>query len=170
MDKGKNEVYLAALAGLLHDVGKFGQRANEKDRYRFHAEVGSEIVSSIVPQQWRAHLYPVMGHHDQPLQGYETKVVALADRLSAGERADEKQEQPKQLLSIFCRLETLDRSGNPQRAPSSLYWPLRPLALEEKTLFPQAECQEQAALDGYKALWKSFVDEVEILRDAQRKR
>lgn len=164
----KEQVYLAALAGLLHDVGKFGQRANEKDRYRSHAEVGGDIVSSLIPQQWRGHLYPVMGHHDQTLQGYETKVVALADRLSAGERADEKQEQPKQLLSIFCRLETLERGGNPQRAPSSLYWPLRPLALEQETLFPQAECQDRTVLDGYKALWKSFVDEVEILRDAHR--
>ncbi len=164
----RDEIFKAALAGLVHDVGKFGQRANEKDRYRSHTEVGGEIVSLIIPQQWRVHLYPVMSHHDQSLQGYETKVVALADRLSAGERADEKQEQPKQLLSIFCRLETSSLNGKPQQASKPLYWPLRPLALEQETLFPQAEYQEQAVAEGYKTLWQDFQTQAEILRDAHR--
>ena len=76
-----DRVYLAALAGLLHDVGKFAQRAGWQRGK--HAEVGGEFVRQYVPEQWREYLYPVMGHHDRPLQGYETKVVALADRLSA---------------------------------------------------------------------------------------
>ncbi|MEJ5310506.1 MAG: type III-A CRISPR-associated protein Cas10/Csm1 [Anaerolineae bacterium] len=157
MDEGpKDRVYLAALAGLLHDVGKFAQRANEKDRYRPHSEVGSEVVVRVVPEQWRGHLYPVMGHHDKPLQGYETKVVALADRLSAGERADETQEQPRQLLSIFCRIEADDK-----QAPMSLYWPLKALALREDVLFPK----EQP--DGsYGELWKHFEEDAQALHDA----
>jgi len=167
MDEEREKgVYLAALAGLLHDIGKFAQRANEKDQYRPHTEVGSEIVSSIIPRQWRAYLYPVMGHHDQPLQGYETKVVALADRLSAGERADEKQKQPKQLLSIFCRLETLSPDGKPQRAPAPLYWPLKPLALEQDVLFPKTECSESDVSHGYKTLWSGFQAEVKALQEA----
>ncbi len=152
----ENRIWLAALAGLLHDVGKFAQRANEKDRYRPHSEVGSEVVVRIVPEQWRGHLYPVMGHHDKPLQGYETKVVALADRLSAGERADETQEQPSQLLSIFCRVE-----ADGKQAPVSLYWPLKALALRQDVLFPK----EQP--DGsYEELWKGFKQDAQALHDA----
>ncbi len=86
------KVYWIGLAGLLHDIGKFAQRAGWIKRT--HTEVGGEFVRRFVPQPWREHLYPVMGHHDTPLQGYETKVVALADRLSAGERERTEETQP----------------------------------------------------------------------------
>ncbi|MCX7680818.1 MAG: type III-A CRISPR-associated protein Cas10/Csm1 [Anaerolineae bacterium] len=160
----RERIWLAALAGLLHDVGKFAQRAGW--RTGKHTDVGADFVSALVPQQWRRALYPVMGHHDQPLQGYETKVVALADRLSAGERADERQEQPRQLLTIFCRLETSGRDGNLQRAPSLLYWPLRPLALERETLFPQVQCSEQEVIQGYQTLWQDFQAQADHLLNA----
>ena len=162
----ENEVYLAALAGLLHDVGKFAQRANWCSGK--HTEAGAEFVSKLVPPQWRKELYPVMGHHDQPLQGYETKAVALADRLSAGERADEKQEQPKQLISIFCRLQTSDHMGNPQRAPNPLYCPLKLLALERETLFPAVERSEQEVTQGYQTLWRGFQTQIEALLKAHQ--
>ncbi len=155
----RDSVYLAALAGLLHDIGKFAQRAGWLSGE--HAEVGGEVVRRYVPAQWREHLYPVMGHHDKPLQGYETKLVALADRLSAGERADEKQEQPRQLLSIFCQLEA-DR----QHAPASLYWPLRVLTLERDSVFPDAEWQDSAVKEGYGSLWRGCEAELQALQQA----
>lgn len=143
------EVYSAALAGLLHDVGKFAQRAGWRSGK--HAEVGGEFVRQHVPRQWRDQLYPVMGHHDKPLPTYATKVVALADRLSAGERADEESAQPRQLLSIFCRLE-----AEGQQAPEKRYWPLRTLKMDKKTLFPQPRWEEDAVRQAYKDLWKDF--------------
>ncbi len=166
-DQDKRErVWQAALAGLLHDVGKFAQRRQKKPPR--HTDVGAEFVTQWVPAQWRKELYPVMGHHDQPLQGYETKVVALADRLSAGERADEKQEQPRQLVSIFCRLETRDGKGNPERVPSLLYWPLKPLALEQETLFPNVECLEEEVTQGYQTLWGGFQTQAGALQKAHQ--
>ncbi len=162
----KIEVHMAALAGLLHDVGKFAQRA--KWRSGKHTEVGGEFVSTFVPIQWRRGLYPVMSHHDQPLPDYETKLVVLADRLSAGERVDEKQEQPKQLLSIFCRLETCDSKGLPQHAPAPLYWPLKPLTLYRENLFPAAGCSEQEVAEGYQTLWDGFQARIEALQEAHK--
>lgn len=166
MGEVKQDVYLAALAGLLHDVGKFAQRAGWQKGE--HTEVGGEVVRRYVPAQWREQLYPVMGHHDKPLQGYETKVVALADRLSAGERADERQEQPKQLLSIFFRVKTKDAEGRPQSAPSKLYWPLKPLALEEETLFPGVEWGTAAVQQGYEELWRGFETDLQALWQAHQ--
>lgn len=155
------EVLKAALAGLLHDVGKFAQRAGWQKGE--HTEIGGEVVHRFVPAQWREYLYPVMGHHDRPLQGYATKMVALADRLSAGERADERDEQPRQLLSIFCRLETKDADGEPQYAPNKVYLPLKPLALEQETLFPASE-QSTAVQQGYEELWQGFKKELQTLQ------
>ena len=148
------QVYLAALAGLLHDVGKFAQRAGWRSGK--HTEVGGDFTAEYVPQKWREHLYPVMGHHDRPLRGRETKVVALADRLSAGERAEEQTAQPKQLLSIFCRLE-----ADGKKAPEERYWPLKPLALKEDVIFPGAEISVD-----YTDLWAGFEQEAKMLRDA----
>ncbi len=160
----REQVYLAALAGLLHDVGKFAQRANWQKGG--HAEVGGEVVRRYVPTQWHEHLYPVMGHHDKPLQGYETKVVALADRLSAGERADETHEQPKQLLSVFCCVETQDREG--QSAPGKSYWALKSLALEREVLFPGAEWEASDVQQGYEELWRGFEAELQGLQQVHQ--
>ncbi|MCP4538870.1 MAG: type III-A CRISPR-associated protein Cas10/Csm1 [Chloroflexi bacterium] len=152
--KSNDQIYLAALAGLLHDVGKLAQRADWQ--HGKHAEVGAEFVRQYVPEQWREYLYPVMGHHDKPLEGHSTKVVALADRLSAGERAEEQTAQPKQLLSIFCRLK-----ADGKKAPEKQYWPLKPLALQDDVIFPAGESSAD-----YADLWPGFERDVKALHDA----
>lgn len=149
-----NEALKMALAGLLHNVGKFAQWAGWKSGH--YTEVGGEFVRQFVPQPWREHLYQVMGHHNKTLPGREAQVVALADRLSAGERADETREQPRQLLSILCRVEADGR-----QAPTSRYWPLKALALQEDVLFPQ----EQPG-GSYEKLWEGFEHDAQDLHDA----
>ncbi len=166
MDEHEKMVTMAALVGLLHDVGKFAQRAGWQKGE--HTEVGAEVVRRYVPTQWREHLYPVMGHHDKPLSGCETKVVALADRLSAGERADEQQEQPKQMLSIFHCVETKDADGKTQSTPQDLYLPLKPLALDRKTLFPDRQWSSPEVEQGYQALWDGFQNGLEALAQAHQ--
>ncbi|HID88117.1 MAG TPA: type III-A CRISPR-associated protein Cas10/Csm1 [Anaerolineae bacterium] len=152
------QVYITALAGLLHDIGKFARRAEWTSER--HAEGSGEFVRRYVPPAWRKHLYPVMGHHEAELPDKPTKLVALADRLSAGERVPSEETTPKPLLSIFCRLEI-----EGQRVPDEHYWPLRPLAMDEETLFPLGgkpdSCEEQ-----YKNLWKDFEREIRSLEAA----
>ncbi len=148
-------VWMTALAGLLHDVGKFAQRA-EWQRGR-HTEVGGEFVRQFVPEQWRGALYPVMGHHDRPLQGHVTKVVALADRLSAAEREEQYESGPRQLASIFSRV------GAWEGREAAAFWPLRPLALSEETLFPGEAIPKEDEDQAYIALWDGFVAAVEKL-------
>ncbi|MGC9371616.1 MAG: HD domain-containing protein, partial [Paracoccaceae bacterium] len=154
------QVYLAALAGLLHDIGKFAQRAGWGSGR--HTEVGGEVVRQYVPEPWREGLYPVMGHHDCELLDRSTRVVALADRLSAGERIDEACAQPQHLQSIFCGLRTANGEASPPRA----YWPLSPLRLDEMALFPGDAPPEAATVAAYGDLWTGFERELAALRDA----
>jgi len=160
MEEKHKDVYLAALAGLLHDIGKFAQRAGYAKGN--HAQVGAEVVANFVPQQWRSHLYPVMGHHDHEMIDLETKRIALADRLSARERTDEQETQRRQLLSVLNQLKP--RDGMP--SPSPRYWPLEPLQLSREALFPRSEVSEAEESAGYRHLWALFAKEVSALRDA----
>jgi len=151
----QNEVYLAALAGLLHDIGKFAQRAGWQRGT--HTEIGGEFISQYVPKPWRQHLYPVMGHHDHPLQGHATKVIALADRLSAAERQEADESGERQLTSIFCQI------GEEKQRPNAQFWPLRPLTLSEEALFPGDALQAEEETAAYGKLWSGFVQTVQSL-------
>jgi len=146
---------LAALAGLLHDIGKLAQRAGW--RTGSHAERGADFVSAHVPEIWREHLYPVMGHHDRPLVGHATKVVALADRLSAAEREEADTAAPRQLVSILCRV------GDQHQRPDPRVWPLRPLALSEEALFPGDQLAKEEEDQAYRELWDAFTQVMETL-------
>jgi len=157
-----------ALAGLLHDIGKFGQRAGEETaKGKNHPAVGEKFVQQYVPALWRDALAPVEWHHGDPeRKGQETfavQVVMVADRLSAGEREayqkeeDEKEAQkPRQMLSPFSRL-----AGE----TSSAWLPLAPLELRGDRLFPRESAQDQGELSrAYAALWARFREEVDALR------
>lgn len=162
----RDEVLIAALAALLHDIGKFAQRAaeghqiawdEESDReFKYeHALYTDDVLSRLVPEKWRAAIRGPAGRHHRPQARLE-RVVALADRLSAGERSDAEEHHPKRLLSIFCRLQT-DEPGPPPR-----YLPLRPLAMDEAVIFPTHKGEDEDSHRAYKALWDAFV------RDATR--
>ncbi len=131
------DVLKAALAGLLHDVGKFAQRAGEQSQ---------DFVRQYVPEQWRQELDAAKD------------IVPLADRLSAGKCKDEEQEQARQLFSIFSSLQADGRKAPENR---NLCWPLKPLSLKRHIIFPVAESDPD-----YTDLWRGFEQAAQSLRDA----
>ncbi len=164
-------VDLLALAGLLHDIGKFAQRAgwtgdrlfDVEARREFgykHAMLSAAFARRVVPAPWHSVLGPI-GNHHQPVSA-DDRTVQRADHLSADERDevdDEAKAQPQQLLSIFSAL----KSGN-GGAPRAAFLPLRPLALEDETLFAGPALEAERVARDYNALWEAFALEADQLR------
>jgi len=172
----QESTYLAALAGLLHDIGKFAVRAGQggsrvwdaeaaRDFGYKHALLTADFIDGYVPEPWRVDVKNASGNHHRPLQRLDT-IISLADHLSAGERADvtadERASQPRQLLSIFCSLEA--REG-PKSVPA--YWPLAPLSLSEEVLFPGEPLPEAEVWRAYERLWNDFLQDAVALAEAQ---
>jgi len=161
-----NERRSLALAGLVHDVGKFALRAgvpleeyadfgrDEVGAHGAHAKWSAQFVSSYVPSQWREGLHCVLYHH-QPVDR-RARIVALADRLSASERQAAAGEEPQQLLSIFCQL----GDGVEQEQ----YLPLRRLAIKEEALFPGSARAQEDVQSAYRQLWQGFVKDVRAIK------
>lgn len=171
-----NPVFLAALAGLLHDIGKFALRAGEgasrvwdgeaqRDYKYRHALLSEDFVQKHVPEIWQSQIKLAVGKHHTP-HNRLAYAVALADRLSAGERADppggdEKRDQhPARLLSIFSDVSLETKVGEvPQ-----VYWPLKPLELGEQNLFPHT--RPDTNWKEYETLYQSFTSRVKQLNTA----
>lgn len=159
----KDKVFLAALAGLLHDVGKVEQRAKDdpwnppddiKDSGQPVHAAWSIRVAQLLPQKYQAAAL-AGGYHHQPEKSpaqeqFLSKLVALADKLSAGERSDmpseyKKKNPPLQLVSIFDRLSF----GGHKRADEH-YLPLAPLSLQTIGGYIQSEKKPAALADARK--------------------
>lgn len=160
-----NKIIAAALAGLLHDIGKLEQRALvdpwrlpegiDKEGQPAHAAWTQYFVQHYVPKQWQGSTLAGAYHHhpekspasDQSL----SELVALADKLSAGERADitEKgQKPPRQMVSIFDRL-SLEK---PPVVRSENFLPLRSLGLRDDALFPVKQVGKEREGNDYAEL------------------
>lgn len=158
----REEILQDALAGLLHDVGKFARRAGAGKRemtdeaalaeVRYdHALYSDSFVQEFVPAPLRHGLTAPRRHHNpQSDQDYR---VQLADWLSAGEREEEKggPSQPY-LLSLFARLKGHEAD--------EAYLPLKRLDPLSEEIFPG-----ESGRGDYAALWEEFARECAALSD-----
>ena len=168
-----------AVAGLLHDIGKFMLRAavrgnriwDSEARGDFgykHAMLSAAFAEQYVPEPWRIPVKNMAGNHHRP-RTREDLIVSLADMLSAAERDDGTEDEnprvqhPQQLLSIFS---VLDADGFKPPAPERRYLPLRPLALKRNVLFPQESMEQEDVWRAYARLWEGFERELEQLKAA----
>lgn len=175
-DKKKSLVFQAALAGLLHDVGKFAQRGAEmgslegKDAAQmyghYHAMLTADFLKDVLPFGDDVRL--AAANHHVP-QRHLDWVVKAADVLSAGERADppegddDRAAQPRQLLSIFSVIEAEDVSWKNEKAQWR-FFPLKKLALQKDTVFPGAALPDAQVWGIYESLWTDFKNEAEALK------
>lgn len=137
----------AVLAALLHDIGKFAQRAGQP--------------SKETDPAWVADL--VAGHHaPESAQGEDQRlalIVALADRLATGEfidlsHVDYSKPGTKPLVSIFSTLSGSD---------GQRFWPLVPLSDNCDGHTPERSANT-ALGQGYEKLWQEFEEGAKALR------
>ena len=173
-------IALAALAGVLHDIGKFALRANAGDshiggeqaqrdfKYR-HAMLSAGFVDTEVPEPWRRATSAVVGNHHRPRPEHvDDLAVTLADILSAAARddgiqdEDVRQSHPRQLRSIFAQLAAPGGVTLGADARERAYLPLKPLTLARDTLFPGPALPPDQVWADYARLYGAF------LQDARR--
>ncbi|NPV86943.1 MAG: type III-A CRISPR-associated protein Cas10/Csm1 [Anaerolineae bacterium] len=173
----EDKTLAAALAGLLHDIGKFAQRAGENGK---HAEAGAKVFvqkgwQEIFPRAyWEDLADAVASHHlDTAKPNWKetkriVKITCLADRLSAQERrtGDEQQSKSQEapLQAILAHL-VLDEE---QEKGEKRGFELKPLCHERETLFPVEKPQSVNDV-GYQELWKQFAEEMKTLKDNAEK-
>ena len=143
------------LAALLHDIGKFRQRAT--GRYTSHQEHSYEFVnedfSDFFFKCGDEFKNAIRHHHRNPtqLQHLIEKQVILADRLSASEREDEERETEdfvaSPLASIMSRLKCATKEHRYQ---------LTKLNFERNTVIPEESVTVNQ--DEYKTLWDAFTN------------
>jgi CRISPR-associated protein Csm1 len=169
----EEKVLMAALAGLLHDVGKFAQRGAERGSMEskdaaqmyghYHAMLTDNFLEAILPFGEEVRL-PAANHH-VPKRHLDW-VVKAADVLSAGERADLRQgvddraAQPRQLLSIFSVINADGVCWKDDKAKWR-FFPLEKLALKEEVIFPGAGLPDDKVWGIYEKLWADFKKEAE---------
>ena len=150
------ELELLHLAALLHDIGKFRMRGN--DRYKPHQEHSYEFVTEDFADFFSpcGDLFgdAIRYHHPKRDQNRHQhlieKQVILADRLSATEREDEEREGEdfvaSPLVSILSRLKD---------ARQEYRYSLTELSLDRSAIIPaeSADVNQEA----YTALWNAFI-------------
>lgn len=163
---------IAVLAALLHDIGKFRQRAFWGKERRAHDQQGADWVKScLVPklnflstEDKQRLVQAVREHHERPYDR-DARIVIIADRLASGERLARQDEEPgdpsrEPLVSVFTSVHLPNRSKLTGRWVYSTNSLAFDRALDLKTIFPVRE--EQAQVD-YATLWACFEGDIEAL-------
>ena len=148
---------LLHLAALLHDIGKFRQRAT--GRYKKHQEHSYEFVTEDFADFFapcgEVFRNAIRHHHNAPnqLQHLMEKQVIVADRLSATEREDEERETEdfvaSALVSILSRLEG---------ATEEYRYTLTALDLKDQNAVIPSESVE-VDQGTYEDLWNAFTSD-----------
>ncbi|MCX7994981.1 MAG: type III-A CRISPR-associated protein Cas10/Csm1 [candidate division WOR-3 bacterium] len=174
------------LAALLHDIGKFYQRTGVelreedkkimtsccpvyKDKYSHqHVLYSGRFVREIFNNRLQTVENIVLYHHrpDSAIKNYSrlAKIIALADRLSSGERREEdsvseREVSKEPLISIFSTLFSSEQNIRYQ------YIPLLPLSCDLTPLFPEENKSKAIKDNSYSSLWNAFVSEMQHLKD-----
>ena len=164
------KVLMAALAGLLHDVGKFAQRAGESPRagfskddtgsHGYHALHSQQFIADYVPTHLRKGLSGVLYHHRQDLREKDIDIVRQADHLAAGEHrtGSDQHASPKdaRLIPILTNVTLAEKSH------AGWAHTLTKLDVSEKSIYPT-----QAESGDYAALWKEMTGEINAWKQKQ---
>lgn len=166
------EYQTVVLAALLHDIGKFWQRTGQRHSAAYdsfteedygehgaHAKWSADFIETYLPEQWRGCGSIVLYHH-RPVD-YLSKVVSIADHLSAAERERDPSSTIWQLRSIFTEVWLGRNFPTPAQG---YYYGIAPLQIDKETLFPsQKRLADDECTQAYTDLWDKFTKDVDTL-------
>ncbi len=173
--------WVVAMAGLLHDIGKFRQRARWSERrnhqYHGHQWVCDRILPHLTFLDVQARYQvaqAVLRHHEEGAYERDLRVVRLADGLASGERVRRQEEgvgdpSTELLLPVFSYL-VLDGRGlaEADRHP----WAYRTAALQvDDSFFPvyrsAARADYPRLWDAFEAAWRGLPDSAPTFHDPE---
>ena len=181
-----NKERILILGALLHDIGKFLQRAraNLSKEYEnmdcgyggAHSKWSAGFVDEYIPEnilndnEKKILNDIILSHHNKERLEYKDyngilNVITNSDHLSAAEREkremEEKGDPNKEfLLSTFCNVSSRNKSDR-------TYYPLVPLSEEyTKILYPKLKEEiMQIQKKGYEEIWEEFKEDMIKLND-----
>lgn len=156
------EIDMIALAGLLHDIGKFGQRADgyplrdgafKKYDYKYrHGQYTAQILNDLVFNLGDEMSDAAAMHHNP--ENDTQWIIAAADRIASGferekfleynEKHDKEDLKKQRLWYLFDK----DKRYKID-------------VLSPENIFPQ---DENAVTNEYDTLWKSFEDDMKKIK------
>lgn len=166
---GPTQRQVVTLAALLHDIGKFAQRAHvplgagfrqfDRDVYGehgAHAMHSAQFAEQELQPQLRPCLAPILYHH-KPADNL-ARLVAAADRLSAAERLADQSSQNAVFQPLTNVLASLFAGTPASRTPHGHFRLARLDPGDADAFFPSpAPTAVQNQERDYAALWQEFL-------------
>lgn len=170
------------LGALFHDIGKFEQRCTGNPGKKYHQTLGGELIKSgrfidkfikiIGEDNLSVLLNIIEEHHNKNAQGV-TKIVQIADHLSASERVEKEEVEVyqdqwshKHLASLFSKMRLLNNEAIPPR-----YYKHKVLTKNEyDVIIPTGKSEEEVKEFAYKESdWNLFLEDLEYVLDIYEK-
>lgn len=169
------------FAAMLHDIGKFSQRAGNIHHEKYKTLSEKDFGQNGAHSKWSVTFTSKFGfgpiiedliiHHHRP-EGSDfiefAKILQKADHHSSKERSKSdgvQQVKKEPLISVFSKVKV-----NANNEPSEHYLPVKTLTIDNfKGIKPQPTKSETMAgwnlQPDYKKLWKQFENEVGDLKN-----
>jgi len=170
------------LAALLHDIGKFSQRAKEAPDQGYRKLSKEDHGFSGAHAKWSASFIRefnlgsviedlVLYHHNPSHSRYQefSKIVQRADHHSSMERTKSKKRDVKKepLISVFSKVSITEDNN-----PHEYYLPLHELNVDSLDIIKPQPVKKET-MSGwnlepeYKRLWKGFKNEFNSLKNPE---
>jgi len=190
MEENKKEVRnLLAIGAFFHDIGKVIIRALWGETEQYFKQIEKE---KHYKQQFKyAHAYstykflksiiddPVIlasSYHHNPEDAPEglklyAKIYQLADYYSSSERSEKEKIEKENLLRVIfqnIKVPKIESKSQENFSEQEYFYNLQPLQINHEIIFPikKEDLISFDEITAYKNLWKSFLDEFNILKNS----